>query len=216
MKILLITSNSITIELENNDLYKTKEYDIFLNDSLIEKNNLNVISLYDLLPNTLYKLRINNDEITFKTLDLIMKKYKPTFDEFETSNLQNELNRLLPNEVLEIDDKINIVSLFLQDSNKIYLSKNAYLIGETDRTKYPILKGDEYLYGYPLGTWEGRCDDSFSSIITILGKKDIVVYGPGVVDCNAQNSDFWINHRVKRIARRPKGIFIHSSNNIVF
>lgn len=216
MNILLITSNSITIELENKDLYKTKAYDIYLNDSLIGKNTLNVISLYDLLPNTLYKLKINDDEITFKTLDLIMKKYNPVFNELETSNLQNELNNLLPNEVLEIDDKINVVSLFLNDNNKIYLSKNAYLLGEIDRTKYPILKGDEYLNGYPLGTWEGRSDDSFSSIITILGKKNVLVYGPGVVDCNAQNSDFWVNHRVKRIARRPKGIFIHSSNNVIF
>ncbi len=220
MKILLITATSVTYELENNDAYYTDEYEIYLNDKFVTKTNQNVFSIYDLNPNENYSIILNFKNKTlkhnFKTLNKKLIYLKPSSEEDHTSLVQAKIDILNENEVLVLDGKFHIVSLFLKDNISIYLKKNSRLEGEQDRTKFPILKHDEFLNGYPLGTWEGRADDSFSSIITGLGTKNVLIYGQGVIDCMAQNGDWWINHRVLRIARRPKGIFLHTCENITF
>ncbi len=207
INILLITANSITYEIVNKDCYYTAKYDLYLNDNYYDSYDKNVISIYNLNPNTKYKLKINDDEIEFTTLNkkLIYPK---------DNNLQNYIDNLNEDETLVIDRLYNVVALFMKSNTSIYITKDGCLLGETDRTKFPILKADEYLNDKPLGTWEGRADDSFASIITFLGVSNVVIYGQGTIDCNAQNSDWWIDHRTKRIARRPKGIFMHTSNNI--
>ena len=60
MKALSITSRTITIELENDDIYYTNEFEIILNDKFVRKENRNVFTIFDLLPNTNYVLNINN------------------------------------------------------------------------------------------------------------------------------------------------------------
>lgn len=215
ISVLFISANSITFEIKNDDCYYTKEYDILLDDKFVMSSNKNVISLYDLLPNKTYKLSVNGEEIEFKTLNkklIYLKKDESILD--DTPFIQNALDNLKEDETLVLDGKFNVICLFINSNNSIYIPVNTTLLGCTDRSKYPILKADEFLNGKPLGTWEGYADDSFASIITILGKENVCIYGEGTVDGNAQNSDFWVNHRVKRIARRPKGIFIHTSNNI--
>lgn len=213
--IIFISANSVTIELNNNDCYYTEEYSLFLDDKEY-KFNKNVVSIYDLLPNTLYKIRINDTSKEFMTLNkkFIYYDNKGVLD--DTKSIQDILDNIKEDEVLVLNDTYHVISLFVKDNTSIYLTKNAKLIGETDRTKYPILKADEYLNGLPLGTWEGRSEDSFSSIINLLGVRNVNIYGEGVIDCNACNSDWWINHRELRIARRPKGIFIHTSKDVVF
>ena len=42
MKILNITSRSISLELDNNNPYYNNEYDIFVNDNFYKKDNRNV------------------------------------------------------------------------------------------------------------------------------------------------------------------------------
>lgn len=216
---LFIGALAASFEIVNDDCYYTNEYEIYLNDKYIKASNVNVFSLYDLIPNTLYKLLIKykcySYSLEFKTLNHNIVLFESNNLD-STSNLQKYIDKLEENEVLVIDGIYNITSVFLKSNTNIYLSKYAKLIGENDRSKFPILKGNEYLNGKPLGTWEGKADDSFSSIITGLGVENINIYGEGVIDCNAQNGDWWINHRVLRIARRPKGIFLHTCSNITF
>lgn len=209
MRVLFVSSLSVSIELLNNDCFYTNEYDIYLNDKFIKREKKNTFSLYDLTPNTSYTVKVNDKEIEFKTLNKRVVVFKG-----DSSDLQDSINSLKEDEVLVIDGKYDVVNLFLKSNIEIYLTKNALLLGEIDRNKYHILKEDEFLNGKPLGTWEGHEDDSFASIITGLGVSNCLLYGEGVIDCNAHNSDFWINHRVKRIARRPKGIFLHTCKNI--
>ena len=66
--IIFKSSTSITFELVNNDVYNTKEYDIYLNDELYASNiNKNVYSLFNLKPDTTYSLSINGETKVFKT-----------------------------------------------------------------------------------------------------------------------------------------------------
>lgn len=210
MRILFLSSMSISIELLNDDCYYTKEYDVYLDDEFLFKNNTNTFSIYDLNPNQEYKLKINNEEIKFITLNKNIVLYNTN------TSLQDVINNLRSNEVLVIDGICHITSLFLKDNIEIYLKEGSMLIGETDRLKYEIFKSTDVLNGIVLGTWEGCKDDVFKSPVNLLGINNVMLYGKGVIDCNANNSDFWLNHRVKNIARRPKGIFIHTSNNITF
>lgn len=215
INILFLSANSLTYELKNNDCYYTRDYDLYLNDEFLFKSNKNVESIYELKPNTSYKLKINDEVIEFRTLNKKLIKFNKDYnDEDDTPHLQKAIDNLSTDEVLVLDDKYHVVSLFMKSNTSLYLTKNAILLGEVDRRKCPILKENEFLNGKPLGTWEGHADDSFASIITMLGVENVEIYGRGKIDCNAHNSDWWVNHREKRIARRPKGIFIHTSNNI--
>lgn len=219
MNILLITPTSVTIELDNNDVYFTHEYEVYLNDEYVLTSNKNVFSLYNLSSNNEYVLVVKSSDalkkITFKTLDLKPVILKPSNMDDNTKELQTAIDKLLPDEYLELDGTFRVVSIFLKDNIVINLKKGTTLLGSTNREEFPILKSNEFLKSKPLGTWEGRAEDSFSSIITGLGKKNVIIYGEGIVDCNSQNSDWWIDHRKLRIARRPKGIFLHTCTNIV-
>ena len=212
---LFIDAKAASFEIINNDSYYTNEYEIYLNDSFYFRTNRNVFSIYDLEPDTIYKILLKGDFIEysfeFKTLNKKCVIFNGNDDE-----IQNYIDNLKSDEVLVIDGIYNVISLFLKDNTTIYLTKRAKLIGEKDRMKYPILKSSEYLNDRPLGTWEGKADDSFSSLITGLGINNAIVYGEGIIDYESQNSDWWINHRVLRVARRPKGIFLHTCNNVTF
>lgn len=219
MNILLITPTSVTVELNNNDVYFTDEYSVYLDNKLVLNSNKNVFSLYDMLPNKEYNLVVRTSktqkEISFKTLDLKPVVLKPLDLEDNTKEIQQAIDNLSKNEYLELDGLFKVVSVFLKDNVIINIKKGTTLLGSTEREKFPILKANEFLNGKPLGTWEGRAEDSFSSIITGLGNKNVIIYGEGIVDCNSQNGDWWIDHRTLRIARRPKGIFLHTCLNIV-
>lgn len=221
MKILKCTPTSVSVELENQDAFYTKEYEIYLNDQFVYRENRNVFTLYDLCPGTSYVLKIKHIEreesTTFETLSFKEKVFHSDNDGTqmdETKALQDAIDSLLPGEFLTIRGVYKVAALFLKDDMYLHIPKGSGFVGETNRECFPILRAEEEKNGIVLGTWEGYADDSFASIITGIGVKNVCIYGEGIIDCNAQNSDWWINHRVKRIARRPKGIFLHTCENV--
>lgn len=69
MKIIALTSRSVTLELENSKaFYATEEYTIYLNGQGIKSCLLNVFSLFSLEPETTYTVSVSGQEISFKTL----------------------------------------------------------------------------------------------------------------------------------------------------
>ncbi len=216
MRIIFKEANAITIELINNDCYYTEPYDIYLNGKYYASKITNVFSLYDLAPNTEYNVLINGKTIEFKTLDkkiITLKKNKDIVD--DTEYINEAIKNLKANEILSLEGHFNITSIEIFDNNKsIYFSPRSTILCETKREKYKIFESTDIKNNIVLGTWEGRSDRAFYSPITVVGAKNVNLYGPGLIDCNACNSDWWINHREMRIARRPKGIFIHTSDNV--
>ncbi|MBQ7679474.1 MAG: glycoside hydrolase family 28 protein [Butyrivibrio sp.] len=110
--------------------------------------------------------------------------------------------------------------LFLKSDMTLELGEGAMLLGDPDRTHYPVLPGmvratnehDEYNFG----TWEGNPLGCFASLITAMDCADIDIVGPGVIDGGAMlpAADWWQVHREKRGAWRPRTIFLSRCRNV--
>ena len=61
MRILSVTSRTITLELDNNlPYYSENDFSIYLNNEFIRRENRNVFTIFDLTPNQKYSLIIDN------------------------------------------------------------------------------------------------------------------------------------------------------------
>ena len=226
--IIFKSSTSITFELVNNDVYNTKEYDIYLNGELYASNiNKNVYSLFNLKPDTTYSLSINGETKEFKTdyeyvcLNVLDFGAKGDGVNNDTNFIQACINACPKDGRVYIPaGKYYTGPLFLKSDITIELHKDAHLIGDVDRNHYPILPGMTYTSDekgeYNLGSWEGNPLDCFASIITGINVSNVKIIGLGTIDGNAQNSDWWLHHHTKRIAWRPRGVFLNKCSNISF
>lgn len=230
LKTVFISSTSATLEIQNFEAYTTNEYDVYVNDKMyIENNTKNVFSLYNLEPNTKYNILITSGNDTgtfsFKTDDefvcLNVKRFGAKGD-----GITNDTNFLqaciyaCPNNGRVYIPKGEYITgpLLLRSNITIELASGAHLIGDTDRNHYPILPGVTFTSDekseYNLGSWEGNPLDCFASIITGINVSNVKIIGEGVIDGNAQNSDWWTDVRTKRIAWRPRGVFLNNCDNI--
>ncbi|HKL95446.1 MAG TPA: glycoside hydrolase family 28 protein [Haploplasma sp.] len=228
---IFISNRSLSIELVNKDIYYNNEaFDVYLNDELVIKNETkNVFSLYNLLPSSKYEVKTVSKSNKIGVLNLT------TLEESLTLNVRdfNAYGDGIKNDTLAIQTAILtapknarvlipegtylVTSLFLKDNIYIELAKGAVLLGNTNRHDYPVLPNVQIKSDsteYILGTWEGQPEETFASLITGIYNENVIIYGQGIIDENAHNSDWWFEHRVKRVARRPKGIFLNKCTNI--
>lgn len=229
--IVEIFKRSITIELSNDFVYELSEkYDIYINNLKHLSSNRNVVSIFNLTPDSEYEIYIQKNGIKsdikkFKTkyeyVLLNVKDFGAKGDERELDSIyiQAAISSCPNNGTVYIPKGRYICTpLFLKSNIDIWIDKDAVILGEIDRKKYPILQGmitstdekDEY----NLGTWEGNPLNSFASLITGINVSNVDIYGEGIIDGNANNSDWWKNTKSKNIAWRPNMLFLHGCNNI--
>lgn len=226
--VIFRSSTSVTIEIVNNDVYATQPYSIYLNEKLVAENVItNIYSLYDLIPNTKYRLRINDTELVFETekeyVCLNVRDFGAKGD-----GISNDTNFLQAciyacpdgGRVYIPKGEYYTGPLLLRSNITIELAEGAHLIGDTDRTHYPVLPGMTYtsdeMDEYNLGSWEGNPLDCFASIITGINIENVKIIGKGIIDGNAQNADWWKDVKIKRIAWRPRGVFLNHCKNVSF
>lgn len=222
MKILKLTSRTISVELDTNNPYHyDTNYDVYLNDNLLFSDNRNVITIYDLSPNTKYLLKILNNEISFTTLKetlcLNVKDFNAIGDGIidDTMKIQAAIMCAPKNSTVYIPAGSYLISsLFLKSDIMLYLEKDAELIAKTDRADFPILPGLISEYNY--GVWEGSEVSNFASMINCINVENVIVTGQGAINCRAKEGDWYINHRVMNIAWRGHAIFTNRSTNIDF
>ena len=226
--IIFKSSTSVTIEQVNNDVYKTNNYSVYLNNKLVAENvETNVYSLFNLIPNTEYVLRINDYEQVIKTdyeyvcLNVLDFGAKGDGINNDTNFIQACINACPKNGRVYIPGgKYYTGPIFLKSDITIELAEDAHLIGDIDRNHYPILPGMTYttdeMGEYNLGSWEGNPLDCFASIITGINVENVKIIGKGIIDGNAHNSDWWVDVRTKRGAWRPRGVFLNHCSNISF
>lgn len=226
---ICITSRSFTFELENKDIYNTKEFSIFVNGSLYEKKSTNVFSIYGLTPATEYRIEIKNESIScvkyFKTAEeyvsLNVKRFGAKGDgvTLDTSFIQACILACPKNGRVYFPKGTYYTGpIFLKSNITIELDKEAQLVGDIDRMHYPVLPGMTYTSDekdeYNLGSWEGNPLDCFASIITGINVENVNIIGEGIINGNADNADWWVDVRTKRIAWRPRGVFLNHCKNI--
>jgi len=221
MKIINLTCVSATFELLNNDVYySNNSFDVFLNDAKIYKDiNTNVFTIYNLLPNTSYIVKVNNKEISFVTKNAsnVVDIY-PDNKEDSTKEIQNIIDLASDNSLININEgTYNITSLFLKDNITINLKKGAILKANTNPDEYKeftdsfILKNGETAV---LGTYEGLPHNRLkTSIINGIEVANVDLVGQGVIDGQAQLSSWWINYKEKPYAR-PHLLFLNRCSNM--
>ena len=230
LDVIFKSSRSFTVELKNNDIYTTTPYNVYLNNELvIENKNTNIFSVFNLEQDTNYELRVvqGEDDETIEVatekeyVTLNVKKFGAKGDgkSIDTNFIQAAILACPDGgRVLFPEGEYYTGPLFLRSNITIEITKYAKLIGDTDRNHYPILPGvtftSDELDEYNLGSWEGNPLDCFASILTGINVKNVKIIGEGIVDGNASNSDWWVDVRTKRIAWRPRGIFLNHCDGV--
>ena len=230
LDVIFKSSRSFTVELKNNDIYTTTPYNVYLNNELvIENKNTNIFSVFNLEQDTNYTLRVVQGEAE-ETIEVATEKEYVTLNvkkfgakgdgkSIDTNFIQAAILACPDGgRVLFPEGEYYTGPLFLRSNITIEITKNAKLIGDTDRNHYPILPGvtftSDELDEYNLGSWEGNPLDCFASILTGINVKNVKIIGEGIVDGNASNSDWWVDVRTKRIAWRPRGIFLNHCDGV--
>ncbi len=225
-KLIFKSSRSFTFELDNQDIYYSKSaFDVFLNDTLVLRDvKTNVFSIYNLVPNTSYSVRVGNFETIFSTeseslsLNVMDFGAKGNGSTVDTMPIQTAILAAPKGARVFIPQGTYIVGpIFLKSDLTIELEKGATLLYLTDRTQYPILparmtKSDGTYF--EVASWEGVAAPQYASMITGLNVENVKIIGEGVFDGNAQNSDWWVKHKIMRGAWRPNGLFLVHSKNV--
>ncbi|MBU1143271.1 MAG: glycoside hydrolase family 28 protein [Firmicutes bacterium] len=226
-KVIFKSSRSITLELINQDIYYAKDaFDVIVDGVLVIKDvKTNVFSIYNLIPSHLYKIEVLGYseviETESETSFVNVKDFGAIGDGLtdDTMAIQTAMISCPKHGRVLIPEGTYLVRpLFLKSNQTIELVKNATLLGHTDRNLYPILPAQIKKSSgttLELSSWEGNPAPTFASIITGIEVENVKIIGEGIIDCNAQNSDWWVNHKVQRGgAWRPKGVFLSNSKNI--
>ena len=233
MNLSLIRSmtRSAVFELENGLCFRPAHpFTVTLNgETIYDTCSTNVFSLFSLLPGTTYTVGVQAEG---ESLSLEFTTEAETFfvdasryglvGDGETDNtvkLQAALSTCPKGGTVYVPaGRYRTASLFLKSNTTLYLEKGAVLLGDNDRTHYPILPGvlpsENEVDEYYLTGWEGNPLNSFAGLLNITQVHDVVVTGEGTLDCDAQNGDWWVNPKVKRIAWRPRAVAMVDSENV--
>lgn len=231
IKVIFHTARCVTIEIEDGSIYQSeKTWEIWLNGIKYGTTNQVITSIYDLKPDTRYEICVKGDGEERKTevktdyefVTLNVKDFGARGDglQDDTPFIQAAiLSCPKDSRVLVPEGTYRITSLFLKDDLRLELAKGAVLSAETDRTKFPVLRGlVESCDGqkeYNMGTWEGNPEDCFSSIITGMNVSHVVIYGQGILDGNGSKENWWKDPKVRRIAFRPRMLFLNRCEDVV-
>ena len=233
MNLSLIRSmtRSAVFELENGLCYRPAHpFTVTLNGKTVyEACQTNVFSLFSLLPGTEYTVGVQAEgeslTCTFtteaETFFVDASRYGLVADGTtdNTLKLQAALSTCPKGGTVYVPaGRYRTCSLFLKSNTTLYLEKGAVLLGDNDRTHYPILPGvipsENEMDEYYLTGWEGNPLDSFAGLLNITQVHDVVVTGEGTLDCDAENGDWWVTPKIKRIAWRPRAVAMVDSENI--
>jgi len=229
---LYVSSVSACFEIQNeNPYYAAAPYRVCLNGREVLQKNSNVFSLFGLTPSTQYTLTLQyqNDALPAETLSFTTKKALVTVNvkafgavgdgiHDDTRALQTAIHFLPQNACLLIPAGTYLTApLALKSHMTLQLEEGAVLLGTTDRSRYPVIPGTaEDLSGgeeVQLGTFEGNAVPMYQALIMAAYAEDITILGPGTIDGNAQNSDFWKVYRTLEVAR-PRLVFFNRCTDI--
>ena len=231
MKCLYVSSRSAAVLLDpDGDYYASAPRKLKLNGADIGREDRSVFSIFGLWPDTEYVLESElngkkESEIVFHTArelcTLNVKRFGALGDgdHDDTPMLQAAILSCPPGgRVLVPAGTYRTGPLFLKSDITLELQKDAVLALRTDREAFPILPGmtrtTDETGEYLLGTWEGNPLSCFAGALTGIGVENVQIIGEGTVDGRAQQGDWWINQRQKKIAWRGRLFYLRNCRNI--
>jgi len=228
MKVLFCGASSACFELENNTPYYAPEkFKVFLDGQEQYECESNVFSLFSLQPDTDYVLSAQSaadgGELRFHTAKerccLDVHAFGAVGDGVhdDTEAIRAAIACLPENGRLLFPAGTYLTRpQFLKSHITLEFCKEATLLGWTERKDYNIIPGvvsaadGERIH---FSTWEGNAVPMYQSLLTAQYAEDINIVGPGTVDGNAQNTDFWIDFHTFP-AGRPRLLFFNRCKNI--
>lgn len=230
-KILWKSARKVVVEIKECGYYESETaHKIYVNGELKEESKKNVVTIEGLLPDTTYDIEVEYDnekdgikfktEKEFATLDVKLFGAKGDGVTNDTAFIQAAIMACPKNgRVLIPEGTYKITPLFLKSDMTFEISEGAVLEALTDREFFPILPGrieaDNEHKEYLLGTWEGDPQDAFAGIITGINLENVVITGKGVINGCASKDNWWFEPKVKRIAWRPRLLFLNNCKNVV-
>ncbi len=228
---LFLSARSAAIEVQDGGLYHTvKPYRILVNGDDWGTTDTVVTSVYGLWPDTRYNIQImdGDEELAHIRLHTRQESYSLNVRRFgavgdgvhdDTAAIQAAINVCPANgRVLIPAGNYHVLPIFLKSRIRIELQKGATLQLETDRSRFPILPGmvrsTDETSDLNLGSWEGNPLDMYAAMISGHNVEDVVIYGEGVLDGQAQLGDWWVTPKVRRGAWRPRMFFINGCEDV--
>ena len=229
MKLLFVSPVSACFELENDAPYYAPErYQVWLDGEEKFEADANVFSLFSLRPNTAYRVKVTTahgaEEIAFTTKSVSagvnVKDFGAVGDGIadDTASIQAAIHCLPENGLLHFPEGTYLTGpLALKSRITLSLGEGAVLLGTTDRSRYSVIPGDvkDLFTGESAvyGAWEGNAVPMYQALIFAEHAREITIAGPGTVDGNAQNSDFWTHFKEFPTAR-PRLFFFNRCENV--
>lgn len=224
-KSLYVGQVSATFEIDNSTIYYAEEpYDVYVSGALvIEGERRNVFTIFNLKPGTDYTIRIGNDAMMIKTepstFEINIKDFLSPFSENDDTLGFQAAIMVLPKggRIVVPSGDYHISSLFLKSHMTLVLEKGATIHGTHDKSRYAYMPGE---LPFPNGqmqqitSWEGNPFHGMSSIVCGYNLENVAIVGEGIIDGEAQNSDFWVDVKNKPFAR-PRLLFFNNCERVV-
>ena len=231
VKLLFSGTCSACFELDNSEPYYAPEkFTVLLNGQEQYECDRNVFSLFGLESDTAYTLELRSAggvaALEFRTraerCAIDVRAFGAVGDGVhdDTVAIQTAIACLPPQGRLVFPAGSYLSRpLMLKSHITLQLCEGATLLGWTKREDYPVMPGvvtaadGEEIH---FGGFEGNAVPLYQSLLTAQYAEDITIVGPGRVDGNAQNTDFWTAFHTFPTARprllffnRCKGVTVH-------
>ncbi len=219
---------SACFEMENEaPYYAPAAFEVYLNGEKQLVSDTNVFSLFSLRPDTAYTLTTRQgektEEISFHTpaeaCAIDVRAFGATGDgkTDDTQAIQNAIHFTPAGARLYFPAGVySTRPLALRSHLTLDFAEGAVLLGSKNREEYPILPGTVPLQNggeMMTGAFEGLVKPMYQSLIHAEYCEDIALIGQGIVDGNAQNSDFWMEFKNFPTAR-PRLMFFCNCKNV--
>lgn len=226
-------NRSVTVELESEAIFEQQDsFFVLINGQKVLESRRNVVTVAGLLPDTEYEISIvakgeapdscaQKFTTKHESVLLDVKAFGAKGDGVtsDTAAIQAAICSCPADGTVYLPaGKYYSTSLFLKSNMTFWLDEGAVLLGDTDRNHYPMLPGmtrtTDEKGEYNLSSWEGNPLTSYASLVTAIDAENLDIIGPGTIDGNTQNSDWWVNAKVKRGAWRPNTMYLARCKNV--
>lgn len=225
---LFISSVSACFELENTaPYYADAAYDVTVNGApALLGVRTNVFSLFDLKPETEYRVAVGGDSVVFTTLRetacISVKDFGAVGDGAadDTQAIQCAIFACPQGGRVTVPAGTYFIRPIVLKSHMTFeLCEGAHLLGDPCEEHYPIwpgeIKGAKNGEPLQISTWEGSPLPGRQSFVSAHYASDIKIVGRGVIDGNAQNSTWWNDVKARTIGR-PRLVFLNQCENVTF